>query len=183
LTKIKIEDVAVLEDVPPLELPFAEIVSPRPKNPVEVIVVNSRPIGVYTHYVNGRTKPHLRDRALCEGCQQARKRTYKCYLGGWLPGKDQYCLVEVTHFAAEQWKRHIDDVNKDWRGARIKVTRLGTQMNSRCKLDVSFDVHPKDKLPPPLPIMEILLQIWGGEKQSRRPRDGATVHAPEEVPE
>jgi hypothetical protein len=183
LSKITADQVAFLEEVPPLELPFAEIASPKAGGYIEGIAVNSRVVQVYTHYVSGRTKPHLRDKSLCEGCQQARKRTYKAYMAVWLPGTSQYALMEITHYAAMAWSKFINDEKWSWRGARLKTIRLGRGPNGRCRLEVSWKAHDPVKLPDPIPIMEILLQIWAGETRKGKVPDRVTPHTLEEVPQ
>lgn len=177
----KKEMIAVPDEIPELQLPFAKIRVPHPGSPVHGIVVNPKPARVYTHYYNGRTIPHLQDKNQCEGCQAERGKRFKAYLSLYSFGTKELILAELTLLAVTPWKDILDDPGCNLRGQRVEVVRVGRANNSRMKLDIKKDALRLEGLPKPFDILEVLRQIWSGEvhvRRKTRPEPGSAEQIP-----
>lgn len=168
MRKYRKEDIAVVDEMPPLMTPFAEIRSPRYGAGVEGIVICPKILMVWTHFYGNRTIPHLEDRTECEGCKAERAKRFKGYLGIYLRGTKEYILGEVTQLACEPWKGILQDPAVSLRGAHVRIERANRSPQSRVKMEIKLGVHDVDRLPPPFDILPILLNIWSGATLTRR---------------
>jgi hypothetical protein len=181
LRKIPIELIATSEEIPELDVPYAEIRSPRYGVQVQGYVVCPKILGVYTHYYGNRTIPHLNDRTLCEGCQAERAKRWKGYLGLYNPAKKELLLGELTQYAALPWKKLLESGDCDLRGALAKITRLGRAVNSRCKLELTLRACKSEALPEAFQILPVLRKIWCGETPAKK-LSGPSPATGEQIP-
>lgn len=180
--KVPMDMIEVLDEVPEMDVPFAKILSPTPDHPVKALILNARPVRVPTHFFEGRTIPHIIERSLCPGCQASRKKAVKVYLGAIEYPANKLALVELTHMAALEWKAKLDDPKFDFRGAMVTVVRAGRNPRGTCRATFQFGHTKIAKLGPPLPVMEILRQIWGGHDAMKKLLDGARADVLEDIP-
>lgn len=117
--------------------------------------------GVYTHYFQRRTMPHLQ--AGCAACDAGLERRWLGYLLGILQGNKRKIIFEFTPAAAEK----VVEVEGKWqslRGAVFSATRTANRNNGKVQLDLRPGKFDPSQLPPAEPIKPILARIWGYQK-------------------
>lgn len=138
---------------------FIPILSPRPHQNLICLVTSERWQGVYTHYLDGRTRPCTGSELDCDGCYRKLARRWKAYLCAVGFGSGRRCIVELTQGAMESCPQVIDRT-VNLRGRRIILSRDGNSKNGpvRCRLEASAaDLF----VPPPFNLMRALCVVWG----------------------
>jgi len=139
---------------------YVMLCSPRVGRPVSGILRSSRPLGVFTHWFDGRTHPCLGEAPDCIGCGQRTPKRWKCYVMGYLDGTRRPVLFEIP---ADAYRASVQlsDPGVSLRGARIRLERQGPNANSPVRVVLGLDVCPHG-LPDGEPdVLRHLCRIWG----------------------
>ncbi len=138
---------------------FIPIISPRPGSQTHCIITSDSWVGVYTHFIDQRTRPCTGSEIDCEGCFQKRGRRWKAYLCGIMVGTGRKCIIELTTNAMESCPGLIE-AGPTLRGKRITLWRRNAAKNapSHCRIDPPT---VGQLIPPPVDLMTALCQVWG----------------------
>lgn len=138
------------------------ILSPAPGTAVRGIVLSSALVGVWTHWFNGRTTPHLLGRGGCSGCREHLSKRWKGYLAIYWQAGVCVGLAELTPSAARACPELIEATGADLRGYLIELARPLGKKNGRVSLRLQPPPYRRapDKLPPAPDVRACLLRIW-----------------------
>lgn len=145
----------------------AKIVRARPAEPVDVVIHSAQVLGVITHWVNGRTKPCLKDRCPCRTTPDRYRPIWKGYVlatNHHQAGK--LVIVEITQEAAQAEPR-LSGGCEILRGARLQLRRRTASPASDVLPTLTVAYRP-DWPPEPFPLLEALGIVWFGVKQYER---------------
>lgn len=133
------------------------------RKPFRAIVLSHRPVGSYTHYAGGRSRPCLGDG--CSICEHGQRPRWH----GWLAVCDRKtfrrALFEYPRGADESLRealRRYDSL----RGHEIRASRRRPEANARVVLEVSATLVDLDTLPPEFDVRSALVRIWGTWRDS-----------------
>lgn len=115
-------------------------------------------LGVWTHFMSGRTLPCLD--AQCPGCESQLPRRWEGYLGVLTAETRRHLILALTPGAAIG----IADTAPNpvnLRGLVLIAERLGSRPNARLKARVEEVDLSQIKLPPIPDLKAHLLHIWG----------------------
>lgn len=154
-----IGDIRWQNEVPGHKEKWIPIVSPKPKQPITVLVTSERWVGVSTHYYDDRTRPCTGSELDCEGCYRKLAHRWKAYLAAVLQGSGRECIAEMTHGALQACPQMVDR-STNLRGKRLVLWRGGTAKNG--PLHIRLESSAADLfVPPPFDLMPALCRIWG----------------------
>lgn len=173
-------------DGPGERKPFIRVINPKPKAPVETIIVSHRVVGLYTHFMHvgghnqrPRTTPCTGHRLFCPGCFAKRSKRWKGYLGCWSKTKGVYVIAEITADCARSCPILVDK-SASLRGRALRLERKGEQANSPVYGIVRAPAMPV-QLPPDFDVLEALTRLWGWESQIWAGHDGTSATGPLET--
>lgn len=175
----------------PGERTWVSILSPRPGLPVWGTIINPVIVNTLTHYVPnpGRagkwhTQPHVKNHADCPYCVMQVPVRWKGYLGCWSPETGRCFVAEITQDAARSCCALLVRTSS-LRGLTLRLTRYGRQKNSPVLAELGKPVIERP-LPPKLPVVAILLRLWGYNELNPPPSldkleiDGSETDLPSE---
>jgi hypothetical protein len=148
------EEVVVLPQIP--------ILSPGPGGTVAAFITSPKVLGVQTHWVGKRTRPHFRDTSSCEGCLLGNPMRWKGYLAGMVPPRGLMVLIEIT-WEAYRGCLALQGKCGDLVGRKIELHRMGQATNGKIVAKVSDEVA-EAKNWPTFDVREALERIWFGER-------------------
>lgn len=127
------------------------------KGSVSGIVLDLSHTGAYTHYWKGRTiKCFEHD---CEACKAGREARWYGYVSIFNPKTNQIALYEWTPPGLNAVDAYYTQ-HGQLRGGLIMGERIGKRANSRISITMKESGYDLAKLPPPVPVKEILLRLW-----------------------
>jgi len=130
----------------------------KPGEKFRMIVLDHDITGGYTHYFQGRSQ--LCTGSLCPACAENLQPRWYGYLSGSSVTSNVRGIVEITPQCVEPITSWFD-AHGTLRGAVLLIERSGKRANSPLMASMTEGVFTEDKLPDPLPIIEILARIWG----------------------
>jgi len=146
--------------VPPEGRRYIRIASPKVGKPVRFFSLSSAVLGVWTHWVDGRSHP-----CFLEGCAWCTNGTvYPRRWKGYLYGHDieghVVCLLELP---ADTVRGHIQlrDASVNLCGASIIAERIGPSPNSSVRAVVRLDAAIRVRAAQEPDVMAHLARIWG----------------------
>lgn len=152
-------------DRPPSESElFIPIYSPKHQAPVNLIIVGPELRGVYTHFVDKRTRPCTVKEGNCIECGRNFPRRWKGYVAGYDPNRSRYALGEVT---AEAFRKcpQLELQKGQLRGMRIRIERINAHNNAPCRASLSPGIQGAF-IPEPFDIATALYRVWGMIQES-----------------
>lgn len=154
-------------DVSAIWLP---ILSPGPGQAIRGTILSEHMLGVWTHYVQGRTEPHLEGPAGCPGCCVKRAKRWKGYYAIHWTAKDRMGLAELTPWAVANCPLLRAQPYRTVRGWLIEVSRANGMPQGRVACEIQPPPYRRDPpaLAEPPDVAAALLRIWSGR------RDGPT---------
>ena len=132
--------------------------SPKPREIIRGVILSTRYTGVWTHFIDGRTQPHLNDDKLCPGCLLGRSKRWKAYIAVWSERFSRVGLFELTTEAVRTCPAFLNEQN-NLRGWKIALERKGIQPNSPVHADLTR-MDPSPKLRPDIDVLAALTKIW-----------------------
>jgi hypothetical protein len=148
---------------------FYDILQPRKNGKLTLFVINHQLVQATTHYYGKRTRPHLKDPKLCEGCKLQMKLRWDGYFGCFDPGSGRIVISHLTTNAARNCPQVLDQT-KDCRGAMLVTWRRGDQDRSPMLASIDYRT-PTKNLPEPINVRRVLENVWGFH-QDREPAPG-----------
>lgn len=136
------------------------VVTPKVGEPVRAVSLARRPVGVWTHWLDGTTHPHLDAPHPCPGCKAKAPRRWKGYLHAWSYTHKRPCLLELPADAVRLTVQLRDD-KVDLRGARINLRRVGPHPNSQVVCEVQLNVEKIGDGVEEIDVMGALAVRWG----------------------
>ena len=156
--KIRPDQIPLTDRPPPGKPPFIPIISPKPTLPIRAIILGRRLYGVFTHFLDGKTRPCLTGFSPCYSCRKRVPKRWKGYLGVILPGSGRRAIAEIT---AEACLRNpgLYPGSTPLRGNVLDLRRSGKAANSpvACEIQTSCAYSA---VPPEFDVMEALCRIW-----------------------
>lgn len=149
---------------------WVPILSPKPGCAVRGVVISEYLAGVWTHYVEGRTEPHLEGPAGCPGCELKRAKRWKGYYAIEQAQSGRIGLVEITAWALANCQPLNEQPYRTVRGWLIDVSRPAGKANGRvsCLIQPPPYRRSPEPIPDPIDVPAALVRIWSGR------RDGPT---------
>lgn len=148
-------------DVPPptpTNLPYLPLVRVPPGKPLSGLLTSQSVLGVWTHFLGGRTLPCMSSD--CKGCEAQMPKRWEGYISLITPSPSKHILVALTPGAA----LGISDTAPDplqLRGNLVIFERGGKRLNSRLRARVERVDFYQKMLPPEPNLKEHLVHIWG----------------------
>lgn len=139
--------------------PFYPIWSPTPDREIHVVLVSQSLLGVFTHWIDGRTRPCLGSREECVGCDLKLPRRWKCFLGAFNPASGRLGILEVTQEAFLRCRQLNEDSGK-LRGLTVRLIRTGLAKNARVTALVGARVTAGATVPPSFDVKAALERVW-----------------------
>lgn len=140
----------------PIHIP---IWSPKHLQPVRAIILSESVVGVYTHYIDGRTRPCMGTVRTCGGCAAGMSRRWKGYLGCIVPVNGKRVLVEVTTEAVRGCPMLLTS-KVNLRGSTIELRRTAEAKNSPVRATIGSG-RAGHELPETFDVRQQLCVIWG----------------------
>lgn len=146
----------------PKRRPVVPIVSPKPHQKRQVVIVCSAMEVVGVHYYEGRTWPCCGSKAKCEGCRRERcDLKWKGFIGACYVQSLRLCIAEITPNALTSCPALETD--EDLRGQLLTLERKGASSCSRVTAALSPLRGDHSALPAPFDVRGELCRIWEGE--------------------
>jgi len=145
---------------------YIPVVSAKPGITIRAVLLGGYTFACDTHWLDNRTFPHVEPAEICQGCLEKRRRRWKGYLGGWLPGKCRRCIVEITADAARNCPALFNG-KQELRGRVLALSRIGRAVNAPVRAEFG-PPPPKDgikNLPDPFSVATALYRLWGLESE------------------
>lgn len=141
---------------------YIPVVSPKPGVIVRAVLLGGYTFSCNTHWIDNRTIPHVEPAEICQGCLGQRRKRWKGYLAGWLPGPSRKCIIEVTAEAARNCPALFDGA-QDLRGHVLAMSRIGKAANAPVKAELTCPPRgaPATNLPKPFNLAAALYRLWG----------------------
>lgn len=136
---------------------------------VEAVILSSEVVVVPTHYLDGRTQPHLRDPTLCDGCVLGKPIRSKGYLAAMDPRDGRQYLLEIP----SQSLSDATDLRSragQLRGVSILLTRIGPRENSKVHVQLGITPLGIENLPPEFDVQAALIHIWTPKERPNKIR-------------
>jgi hypothetical protein len=134
---------------------------------VSGLVYSSAVLGVNTHWVGGRTHPCLGTGPECIGHAEGVPVRWKGYLFGHSDQLHRPCLFELSADAVRK-SLQLRDRGCCLRGAMIRLSRVGPNINSPVSVELRLDVRPQSCPEEEPDVMMWLCVIWGiGDPRAR----------------
>jgi hypothetical protein len=158
------------------------ILSPKPGQSWEWLVLSDAVLGVETHYIGDRTQPCIGDVCICRKPDYPVAVRQKYYVAVWAGRDLPQAIGEIT---ADAYKRcpELYQPGVSLRGLRIKVYRSGPKPNSRVRVHVVDRYKEPEKLPLPFDLVCALERIWFGNPRHGPEEGGAAQGVPVSGPQ
>jgi len=151
----------------PVPLPCTQgnrwaIVWPRIGEPLSLVSLSSHVVGLYAHWMDGRSHPCLLP-AGCPGCESDRKvgrrKHWAGYLCSWSP-KDHERVVLMLPKRTVEKSLTLRDTAIDLRGASVEAYRIGKETAGPVGVNIRLAAHavPADSEEPD--TIAVLEGIW-----------------------
>jgi hypothetical protein len=131
--------------------------SPPTSKPVAYLGISSQLEGIRTHFVGGRTVPHLlRD---CVGCKHGSKVEWHGYLLAVEDRSRDRVIFEITARGAGpllRWQKEHGTI----RGLIFRASRAENRSNAPVRIECRRFCDPTQGIPPEEPIIPILARLW-----------------------
>lgn len=148
---------------------------PRAKWPV--IPTCHQPVFIMTHWMAGRTLPHLDND--CPGCEMERPKRFEAYMSVLRVPGGKHQIIALTLGAMHQIEETVPH-GESIRGRQMIVGRRGERTNGQIEVEVLNKITP-DALMPTVPdLYQHLIHIWGLDAAhlgQDRPDYAATIRA------
>jgi hypothetical protein len=128
------------------------------KGSLKAAITSPSILGVWTHFMGGRTLACLAQE--CPGCNAQMPRRWEGYLGILTAGDRKHIILAVTPGAAIGIADSAPDPN-NLRGLILIAERLGVRANARLQARVEEADLSQVKLPAIPDLKAHLLHIWG----------------------
>lgn len=141
--------------------PMLLIVPAPSEGQVELVLLSRQLVGVWTHWIGGRTTPCTSPHNCpCEGFEIPRR--WKGYLGAYLMPAGQVVLAEITWHAANKGRLHaIERHPGDLRGLTARMRRHRRASGGGCVIEIlDRDRYPDARLPAEPDVKAELQRIW-----------------------
>lgn len=162
----------------PVEMKEArpDILSPKPGQTLNLVILSDTVLGVETHYFGERTRPCEGDESSCLGCQAKLQTRWKGYLVVWTGNGQPQAIAELT---TEAYRRcqPLQDRTTSLRGRKLKVSRPPGKANNRVRAEVGEYQLGWQNLSLPLDLECALYRIWFTTRKNK-PADGAQGSGP-----
>lgn len=136
------------------------VLSPRPGDILIGAILSNQIVGVLTHFMDGRSSPHIEPAQACEPCKLTRQRPrWKGYLSAFVWGTSRICVFELTEGAYLADER-LRDPEFDLRGWVIRVERMTAHKRARVRVEWKEKIDAS-KLPPACDVVASLEVLWG----------------------
>ncbi len=146
------------DDQPDPDRKWYKIISVKPRERLSSIIISRKVVGVYTHWIDAGTQPHMKNEKLCQGCRMNIRKAWKGYLGVLWGLSGNITLLEVTPECVRLCPALQGKT--DLRGMNIVVFRRGVQRNSPMQAEVTRMNQIKG-LPPEFDLRFHLCRLWG----------------------
>lgn len=159
-------DVA-FDDVIPKPGPDIYIKRLKGKEELTCTIIGDRVKGVWYHWVNGRSAPHMKDERTCDGCNRKKQKKWKGYLHCFAAQMKQEIFLELTPTAAASLCQQLARPH-GFRGCQIRVVRTKGDNGRLLIFAIGGNVDgarlPQEKNP-----MPSILKLWeiAEEKQEQ----------------
>lgn len=140
-----------------------------PDRAITFVVLSHKHYGVYTHYMGGRTTPHLKENCPCQN--ELVEPRWMGYVLATLSGSHEDVVFEFPPKAAEIIKKAEGDY-PSLRGLVITALRPSGKTNGKVHLTIKNQRFNPAEIKAEEPIRPILAHIWGF-KDSVRPIEQA----------
>lgn len=142
---------------------FVPIWSPKPGQTLRLVCLSDVVTGVWTHFVDKRTRPCLGRKNGCLCSRMDLGRRWKGYVAALEPERSRVVLAELTIGAYTHAFDLLRSVKETLRGRPIRLWRATGKENAR--VSVIFE-EPRleameHSLPPAPDVRECLRRIWG----------------------
>jgi len=145
--------------LPTPSIAHIDIVWPRLSRPVSLLCLSRSWIGLWSHWMDGRSHPCLSPLG-CPGCEHERgKRHWTAYLVGWSKPHARKQILALPKRTVEA-SLILRDPSIDLRGCVIDASREGGVAHGPVRVNVRRDVDrvPGDADEPD--ILRLLEQVW-----------------------
>lgn len=150
----------IRQDVPPTLGRYLQLKKVAAKEVFVATICSPGWVGVPTHYVGGRTIPHVLEKKNCEGCKLRRRIGWYGYLHLCFPeGRGQFVLG-FTALACEYLDK-VRDNRPNLRGIVVSVARENQHPKGCLKFDFVGMVPDPEKLPVPYDPLITMYRLWG----------------------
>jgi hypothetical protein len=144
---------------------YYRVLRPRPLVPVSVTCLSARPLGLLTHYVEGRTTG-------CQGaerCPHCQRTDCPSKWEGYLWAREnqgEVCIVVVT---AEAYRGCADlaDGQTDLTGRHLTLHRVGQAANSQVRAAVGAQQILPSRVRLPEDLYEYLTRLWAEQCKAK----------------
>lgn len=153
---------------------YAELVWPIDRLGIHAICLNPSITGVYTHYVDGRTRPCAGKDCWCH--REKRTPRWKGYIPILRCPSRKVQLLELTENAGQSLTR-VSSAPKFLRGIHFHIFRRTNKLRSPVDVTVEPATFPHE-LPLGFDPVPVLLNLWGVQV---RFTDGLPFPAEDEV--
>lgn len=127
-------------------------------------VISHHPCGVWTHWVDGRTRPHFKKKGACDGCRKKAPFRWKGYLAVWYSPLSCVALFEFSQESQKPWHHLLFGKREDVRGWRLLMSRRGKAHNAPLVMHLDPLNRPERTLPLPIVIPHALARVWQLQK-------------------
>lgn len=157
--------VPIQDDPGPRKRPYYPVLRPRPACPVAVTCLSARPLGLLTHYCQGRTRG-CRGEGHCDLC--GRPETPSKW-EGYLWAADRSGQVVIVVITAEAYRTCPDlaDGVTSLAGRQLTLTRAGAAPNSQVRAAVGTQQMRPERVRQPLDLYGYLLSLWASADASQ----------------
>lgn len=147
---------------------YYPVLRPRPTELVIGTILSTRPLGVLTHYHEGRTKGCL-GKGRCPYCELPDcPPKWEGYLWLLLPNG----AVAIACISAEAYRNcpELSDGQSDLRGRGLTLRRIGQANNSQVRASLGQQSLQPARCKCPLDLYGYLVDLWMREKTPERDR-------------
>lgn len=144
---------------PPRPTLYLQRLKIHPGTKYQVGSLASRPTGLWTHYVSGKTFPCIGERFNCPYCGPLTSQRWTGYLPVKIPRSHLLWFVTLTDGCRDHCPE-LKDETIDLKGHILTVWREGQRSNSPLRVSVG-DCDPKGSNCPEPDMRAFLCNLWG----------------------
>lgn len=136
-----------------------DILSPKPGQTLDLVILSDSVLGVETHYLGERTRPCEGDEESCLGCRAHLQTRWKGYLVVWIGNGKPQAIAELT---TEAYRRcpPLQNPKVSLRGHKLRLTRAAGKPNGRVRAELGEFMLGWENAPLPLDLECALYRIW-----------------------
>jgi hypothetical protein len=126
---------------------------------VSGVVCNSEIWGFGTHWFEGRTQPHAKDKKLCQGCLKSRRLDWLGVLQLYSRETKGCAYIGITDNSAVDFLAALDGASM--RGKIVMIARERPHQRAPLRIEILGVFETLEFVPKPVDPLPVLQRLWG----------------------